>query len=103
MSLARQHRQSGQAIVTLPDGLGGRRDVLLGKYGTQQSRLEYARVIAEWEANGRRVPQCPAAKHLTVNELILAYWRFVEDYYVKDGKPTSEQETIRQAVRFLKD
>jgi hypothetical protein len=29
----RLHRQSGQAIVTLPDGLGGRRDVLLGPYG----------------------------------------------------------------------
>jgi hypothetical protein len=41
----RRHKQSGQAIVTLPDGLGGRRDRLLGKYGTKQSRMEYARVI----------------------------------------------------------
>ena len=49
----RRHKQSGQAIVTLSDGLGNRRDVLLGKYRTTQSRLEYARVIAEWEANGR--------------------------------------------------
>jgi len=32
----------------------------------------------------------------------LAYWRFVEAYYVKDGKPTSEVETIRQAVRFVR-
>jgi hypothetical protein len=45
----RQHTQSGQAIVTLPDGLGGRKDVLLGKYGTKESRTAYARVIAEWE------------------------------------------------------
>jgi hypothetical protein len=48
----RHHKQSGQAIVTLPDGLGGRHDVLLGKYGTPESRDEYARVIAEWEAAG---------------------------------------------------
>jgi hypothetical protein len=44
----RCHRQSGQAIVTLTDGLGGRFDVLLGKLGTAASRAEYARIIAEW-------------------------------------------------------
>ena len=43
----RLHKQSGQGIVTLTDGLGGRRDVLLGKYGTAASRQEYTRVIAE--------------------------------------------------------
>jgi hypothetical protein len=52
----RKHKQSGQAIVTLSDGLGGRRDVLLGKYGTADSRQEYARVIAEWEAAGHFRP-----------------------------------------------
>jgi hypothetical protein len=41
------HRQSGQAVVTLPDGLGGRRDVLLGNHGTPESRAEYLRVLAE--------------------------------------------------------
>src|SRR5262249_20655087 len=51
----RLHKQSGQAIVTLTDGLGNRRDVLLGKHGTPESRLEYSRVIAEWEASGRRL------------------------------------------------
>jgi hypothetical protein len=98
----RKHRQSGQAIVTLPDGVGGRRDILLGTHGTKQSRLEYARAIAEWEAGGRRLPQTAVTKDLTVNELILAYWKFVEGYYLKDGKPTSEQDTIRQALRFVK-
>jgi hypothetical protein len=38
----RRHKQSGQAVVTLPDGLGGRRDILLGQYGSKESRLEYA-------------------------------------------------------------
>jgi integrase len=99
----RLHKQSRQAVVTLPDGLGGRRDVLLGQYGTAESRAEYARVIAEWEAGGRRLPQ-PATKaaDLTVNELLLAYWRWAETYYVKDGKPTSEPDTIRQALRFVR-
>jgi hypothetical protein len=30
----RRHKATGQAIVTLPDGLGNRRDVLLGRHGT---------------------------------------------------------------------
>jgi integrase len=99
----RLHKQSGQAVVTLPDGMGGRRDVLLGKYDTPESRTEYARVIAEWVANGWCVPvTVTKAPDLSVNELTLAYWRFVEGYYVKEGKPTSEQATIRDALRFVK-
>jgi hypothetical protein len=34
----RRHRQSGQAITTLTDGLGNRRDVLLGPYGSRTFR-----------------------------------------------------------------
>jgi integrase len=34
--------------------------------------------------------------------LILAYFRHVQSYYVKDGRPTSEQDNIRQALRFLR-
>ena len=46
--------------VSLPDGRGGRRDILLGKYGTKESRAEYARVIAEWEATDRLLPNVSA-------------------------------------------
>src|SRR6516165_1639474 len=73
----RRHKQSGQAVVTLPDGFGGRRDVLLGKYGTSASRKEYTRVISEWEAAGKRLPSKSAegsAPNLSINELVLAYW-----------------------------
>jgi hypothetical protein len=41
----RRHKQSGQAIVTLTDDAGRRKDVLLGKHGTAASRHAYARVI----------------------------------------------------------
>src|SRR5438128_138167 len=99
----RRHRQSGQAIVTLPDGLRGRRDILLGKYGTGESRQEYARVIAEWEANGRRSLEPATAADLTINELMLAYWRFAEQYYRKNGKPTSQQDRIRLALKPVKE
>src|SRR5438128_8450601 len=99
----RLHKQSGKAIITLPDSMGGRRDVLLGEYDSQQSWDEYNRILAEWKSNDRRLPVPTSARSdLTVNELVLAYWRFVETYYVKDGKPTSEQDTIRQALRFVR-
>jgi integrase len=89
----------------LTDGLGGRRDVLLGKHGTPESRAEYVRVLGEWEARGRRLPapEATGAPDLTVNELILAYWRFAEGYYVKNGKPTAQLARIKSALRPLKE
>jgi integrase len=78
----RRHRRSGQAVVTLTDPSGERRDVYLGTYGTVASRQEYARVIGEWEAAGQRLPaQNAEAPDLTMNELLLAYWRHAEQYY----------------------
>jgi hypothetical protein len=92
----RLHKQSGQAVVTLPDGLGGRRDFTLGEYGSPESRAEYARLLAEWEANGRRLPQPATATDLTVNELITHFWPHVESHYRHpDGAPTSEQEDYK--------
>lgn len=100
----RRHKQSGQAVVTLPDGLGSRRDVLLGRYGTAASRHEYARVVAEWEAAGRTLPPSAAAgKDLTVNELILAFWPHAEAHYRRpDGSPTRELDDYRYSLRPLK-
>ena len=97
----RRHKQSGQALVTLTDGLGGRRDVLLGKYGTRASRTEYARVIAEWEANSRRPPvPITSAADLTVNEVMLAYWRFAEGYYRKNGEPTTQLDRVKRSLKL---
>jgi hypothetical protein len=43
------------------------------------------------------------AAELTVNGLILAFWdHYVIGYYVKYGRPTSEQENFKQALRFLR-
>ena len=72
----RRHKQSGQAIVTLTDGYGRRRDVLLGKFGTKESKAEYKRVVLEWEANERSLPQ-NGSTEITVAELIERYWHHV--------------------------
>jgi hypothetical protein len=101
----RLHKQSGQAIVSLPDGIGGRKDLLLGKYGTPESRAEYARVLSEWETGGRRISNgSQATVDLTVNELILAFWKHAENHYRRpDGTPTGEIHCLRAALRPLRD
>jgi integrase len=102
----RLHRQSGQAVVTLPDGFGKRRDVLLGQYGSQESRAEYARVLGEWETAGRRLPPRgaePSAPDLTVNELLLHYLRWAEGHYRDtEGNVSRELENVTLALRPLK-
>ena len=99
----RRHKQSGQAIVTLPNGLGGRRDILLGKYGTAASRAEYARVIAEWEANSRHLLQTVATfADLTVSEVIARFWPHAEQHYRHlDGTPTNELDDFKYSLRPL--
>lgn len=88
----RKHKQSGQAVVTLTDPSGVRRDVLLGKHGTVASRQEYARVIAEWQTAGRRLPaQDAQPPDLSVNELALAFMHHARQHYRRpDGTHTSE-------------
>ncbi len=90
----RFHKASGQAIVLL-DG----RTHYLGPWESPGSRFEYDRIVAEWLAAG--LGPAPGAD-LSLNELVLAYWRFAESYYRKGGRPTSEVDTIRQAVRMLR-
>jgi hypothetical protein len=104
VSSYRLHKQSGQAIVTLTDGIGGRRDVLLGKHGTTESRTEYARVIAEWEASGRRRTIASDADAPSINELLLAFDIHAEQHYRDaDGQPTDELDNLRDALRPLKE
>ena len=92
----RLHRPTGQAVVTLSG-----KDFYLGPHGTATSKAEYDRLVAEWAANGRRVPDESSPSDLVVNELVLAYLNHAQRYYVKEGKPTSEQCCIKQALRPL--
>ncbi len=58
----RQRKGSDQAMVTLTDAVTKeRRDYWLGRRGTFASRERYHRLLAEWEAADRRLPQrvCP--------------------------------------------
>ncbi len=100
----RHHKASGQAVVTLNG-----RDIYLGPFQSEQSKDAYDRLISEWLANNRRVCTEPSigwsngarGDEFTVNELFLAYWNFVQGYYVKNGQPSGEVEPIRQAMNPL--
>ena len=93
----RLHKGSGQALVQI----NGRR-IYLGTYGSEQSKERYRRLVAKHlQSSEAAPPPSASAADLTVNELIVAYWRFAESYYVKGGKPTGEHHNIRHALRPL--
>ncbi len=97
----RLHKPSGQAVVTL-DG----HDVYLGKHGSPESRAEYDRLIAEWLANGRRLPaRCggPSAASLSVNELALAYWKWAQAYYGFADRRKGTSFNVKDVLRLLKE
>jgi integrase len=90
----RLHKQSGQAVVTLNDTVTGeRKDRLLGTHGTRSSRQEYARVIGEWQARGRRLGLA-SPTDLTVAELAVRFLKHAESYYrdPETGEPSKEYD-----------
>jgi len=100
----RFHKASGQAIVVLSG-----KSFYLGPWNSPESRAEYERVVAEWLANGRRVPpgsdsQKPSSATVpaafTVVELIAAFWDHAKKHYRHaDGRPSREVDNLRDALR----
>lgn len=94
----RLYKRTGQAVVTLNG-----RDHYLGRHGTKASRDAYARLVGEWLQHGRTLPGSRSeAEGVSVSELIAAYWTHAKSYYVKKGRPTSEQGSIKQAMKPLR-
>jgi integrase len=91
---------SGQARVTL-DG----KDHLLGPYGSPESREAYRRLVAEYlERKGRFVPAPSGPAPLSVNELILAYYKHAAAYYGFDAEPRrGDAYNLRDALRVVKE
>jgi hypothetical protein len=106
----RLHRRSGQAIVTLNG-----RDHYLGRHGSDASRREYDRLIAQWPQSGRN--SAPATDHQpaeqagsehpatsnSIDQVIHAFWKNAQVHYRKpDGSLTSEIDYFRQSLRPLR-
>ena len=92
----RKHKASGQAVVTIAG-----KDLYLGRWNTKASRVEYERLVGEWLAGGRCLPELDGGP--TVAELALGYWRHAKNYYRKDGQPTGSLDRIRVACRLLRE
>lgn len=91
------------AYVTLTDAeTGRRRDYWLGEYGSPESRARYARLLASWEARGRRLPDgrgpVRPADGVTVSQVLAAYLPTIHDRY-----SDSHQASIRSAIRSFRE
>ncbi|MCP4512365.1 MAG: hypothetical protein GY826_38875 [Fuerstiella sp.] len=93
----RHHKASGQAVVTIQG-----RDHYLGPWKTKASKLEYDRLIGEWLSAGRPQAGASTQSNITTAELIAAYWKFAQKYYVKNGKPSGSIPGIKVALRILR-
>ncbi len=93
----RKHRASGQAIVTIAG-----KDHYLGPHGSKASRIEYDRLVGEWLAAGR--PTAPPAQpnDITVAEVINAFRKWAQRYYIKDGQSTGTWENYKPVLRLLR-
>ncbi len=80
----RLHKARRCAVVTI-DG----RNHYLGPYGSPESHEKYARLIADWRLHSRHLHPTTRPGRidstLSVNELILAYFRHAQAYYTPRG------------------
>lgn len=105
----RKRKGYTQAIVTLTDSATSkRRDYWLGEHGSPASRELYHRLVAEWEAGGRRLPEAlrdtgrrADARQAgpTVAELVLAYWRWAQRN-LRLKRASSVRVTLRLLRQF---
>lgn len=91
------HKSSGKAFVRIEG-----KNIYLGFFGTKESKAEYDRVISEWLANGRQLPQLENhARSVTIDGLCEAYLDFAEGYYRKNGELTDEIYKVVASIRLL--
>jgi len=95
------HRPTGQARVRING-----RDHYLGPFGSDESRRKYGELVAAGCAGNVADPlpaTGPQDTGPTVGEIVLAFLRYAETYYVKNGEPTGATACFRHAVGPLVD
>jgi len=76
--------------------------VYLGRWRSSESKARYARLVADWEGNGRQLPV--AADEITVVELVARFLSHAESYYRReDGSTTKEAYDMRNAMRPVRE
>ncbi len=92
----RLHKPTGQAIVSLQGKI-----FYLGKYKSKASWEEYNRIIAEFLANGKKLPPTRSNNDISIEELAARFLEYAESYYVKNGKQTFTVTHCRLALSPL--
>ncbi len=97
------HNQSGQARAVWTDAHGQRRQKLLpGPFNSEESKSAYARLVAELAVSP--TAGLKPVNGVTINEVLLAYLRHAERYYLKpDGSPGSELANVKCALRPVRE
>ena len=94
----RCHKGSGYAYVYI-DGI---KHYIGAKYGTEKAKRNYDRLIQEWLANGRSLPN--PADALSITGLCSLYIQYADTYYRDaEGKHTSRYCSVKRALQKLLD
>lgn len=93
----RRQRRQGRPDIAFVE-INGRRQYL-GEYDSPESLERYERLCAELLAN---VAGNTDVNTITIVELVDAFWRHAQSYYVTpEREPSSEQRNFRYAIRPL--
>ncbi len=87
------HKRSGQAVVVLNG-----KTIYLGKYKSKASREEYENVIADFIANGKKLPPTRTKSDCLIETLCYDYLDNQKKVHSKNGKPTEAFGHCRLAV-----
>jgi hypothetical protein len=90
----RKHGASRQAVVNICG-----KTVYLGPLGTDVSKCEYDRVIAEWLARGR-APEPTVESATSIKILCARYLDFAIGYCQKNGRCTKVAPGIKATIRY---
>jgi len=89
----------------------------LGVHGTPEAESNYLRAKAHFLLTGELpedllkpkrarkkgvVPPAPVLGQVTIEDLLLAFYKYAEAYYVKGGKQTSEVHCLKSATKLLR-
>ncbi|MEX1015937.1 MAG: hypothetical protein WDZ31_04245 [Phycisphaeraceae bacterium] len=90
----RMYRDRGRAYVKI-DG----QRIGLGRWGSDEARETYDRLIAEWLANDRRLPaNTDENEPVPVAEVLTAFWRRARGRY-----STAKVSAIKQAIQIPRE
>lgn len=92
----RHHKGTDQAVCTITSPNGARRDVYLGHFGTDDSIVEFGRLLIQWKGGS---PPADTGS-ISINELMVKYLEHATGYY---GDASKELAHFKHAMKRLRE